>query len=146
MNTWQGSHRRRRPLGARPPTYSPYVPGFRVGAVDPAVSCLCVGLAWNLPWKSRQWAADSTDQVRPGRTVGVGHAGPTSRSTCRSGPHTAQVRLTEHFCSSPEDCDHLLSWCSNPSSLCFLYHLGLSLCTAFHSLPFDLPTFVGLGE
>ena len=89
VNTSRGSHRRRGPLGAGPPTYSPYVSGFRVGAADPAVSCLCVRLRWSLPWKSRQWAADSTDQVHPGHTVGVGHAGPTSRSTCRSGPHTA---------------------------------------------------------
>lgn len=57
--------------GSRTPTYSPHVSGFRVGAADPAVSCLCVGLRWSLLWKSRQWAADSTDQVHPGHTVGV---------------------------------------------------------------------------
>lgn len=89
VNTSRGSRRRRGPLRAWPLTYSPYVSGFRVGAVDPAVSCLCVGLEWNLPWKSRQWAANNTDQVHPGHAVGVGHTGPMSRSTCRSGPHTA---------------------------------------------------------
>lgn len=76
MNTSRGSRREEGPLGAgRLTVHMCQGSGW---VADPRCFLFVCRTQVEPALEIRQWAADSTDQVHPGHTVGVGHAGPTS--------------------------------------------------------------------